>query len=696
MTPEVGMSVPLAATVETVAGRSAAADNRLSHIDRLMTPVWIFDIDRSRVVWANKAGLEVWRAETLAELTARDLGKDMSISVAKRLRQYQEDFEKQGAAFSELWTLYPKGEPKTLRVIYSGILLQDGRMAMFCEGLAHHCETPETLRSAEALLHATVMISLYDMAGRPLYRNPAARADVGSDDALLASRFVDQEDDHKIRTSLKQRGEARLVARVRAAAGVRWHEITARECRDAVTGSPAILISEVDVSDLKHTEEKAHFLSLHDVLTGLKNRASVQQEFQTLLDGAGVKGESVGLLFIDIDRFKNINDSLGHAIGDELLIEVARRLEKSVREADVIARGGGDEFVVLLREPSDRESLNAIADRIRDELSKPVQIGPRELQVTASIGISVFPGDGTDIDTLMKSADLALYQAKDTGRNCHRYFSPTMREHAETRLETEWSLRRALEQGEFELFYQPRDSIAENEIVGAEALLRWRHREKGLVGPNQFIALCEETGLIEPIGAWVLETAARQQRAWQDSGHNINVSVNLSPRQFRNESLLPLVRQITAKTGCAPTRMELELTESMLMGNDDKVAKTLQVLSDLGFSISIDDFGTGYSNLAYIQRYPVNSLKIDRSFVSDLKTNSAITELIISMCQLINAKIVAEGVETEEQLAWLKKKRCHEYQGFLFSRAVPLDQFNKLLCGVNSVRRQRSRLALVN
>jgi diguanylate cyclase len=681
-------------TPNIIAGQNAVIDNLLRHIDRLATPLWVFDIDRGRIVWANCAALQVWSASTVEELTARDLAKDMSRSVAKRLRQYQEDFEKRNATFSELWTLYPKGEPKTLRVNYSGIRLHDGRMAMFCEGHQYQSETPETLRSAEALLHATVMISLYDTFGRPLYRNPAARAGVGGDDATLASRFADEEDHQTIRTFLSQGGEARLVARIRAACGIRWHEITARKCRDAVTGSPAILISEVDVSDLKQIEEKANFLALHDVLTGLKNRAFVQQNFQKVLDGARSRKESIGLFFIDIDRFKNINDTLGHAIGDDLLIEVARRLQDSVRNAAIVARAGGDEFLVLLREAVDRETLNTLAARIREEVARPVRASARELQVTASIGISMFPNDGTDIDALMKSADLALYQAKEAGRNCHRYFSPVMRQRAETRLETESSLRRALEQGEFEVFFQPRVSIADDTIVGAEALLRWRHPNKGVVGPSEFIGLCEETGLIEPIGAWVLEKAARQQRVWRDNGFPITVSVNLSPRQFRNEGLLSLVRRITVETNCDPALMEFELTESMIMGNDDRVAETLQVLSDLGFGISLDDFGTGYSNLAYIQRYPVSCLKIDRSFVADLKTKSAITELIISMCHLMNAKIVAEGVETEEQLTWLRNKRCHEYQGYLFSRPLGLDQFDILLAQ-NSDQKDRVRLARV-
>jgi EAL domain-containing protein (putative c-di-GMP-specific phosphodiesterase class I) len=259
-----------------------------------------------------------------------------------------------------------------------------------------------------------------------------------------------------------------------------------------------------------------------------------------------------------------------------------------------------------------------------------------------------------------------------------------MKERAEIRLETESSLRRALELNEFELFYQPRVAIADNRIVGAEALLRWRHSTRGLVGPNEFISICEETGLIEPLGAWVLESAARQQKAWQDRGYDLDVSINLSARQFRNKALLPLIERITAETGCDPRHIELEITESMLMGSDNDIDETLRILNEQGFSICIDDFGTGYSNLSYIQRYPVKCLKIDRSFIADLDRNSAITKLIISMCDLIDAKIVAEGVETEEQLDWLRRNNCNEFQGFLFSGAITVDEFDVLLAGTNS------------
>ena len=662
-----------------MASSGTAASLESEVVNRLATPVWIFDIDRSRVVWANEAALEVWRAETVEELAARDLGADMSISVAKRLKQYQEDFVRLGVTFSELWTLYPKGEPITLRVIYSGVSLPDGRMGMVCEGLQNYAETPETLRSAEALLHTTVMISLYDESDAPIYRNPAARGSAESGAGSLLTRFADEGDFHRLRAVLAQQGEARLVAKVRTSHGRRWHEVNARTCSDAATGAPAILISEVDVTELKLTEERANFLALHDSLTGMKNRAYLQEDFQSLLDSARSSGEALGLLFIDIDRFKNINDSLGHAVGYELLVELARRLRQSVMPGDVVARAGGDEFLVLLLNECDRAQLDQRAAAIRERLSAPLRAGGRDLQVTVSIGVSIFPDDGSDMNTLMKCADLALYQAKDAGRNCTRYFSRALRDQADTRLEMETDLRRALDQGEFELFYQPRVGMADNRIVGAEALLRWRSPKKGIVSPDAFISICEETGLIEPIGAWVLETAARQQRQWREHGHPISVSVNLSARQFRDDNFLTLVKDIVARTGCDPRLMEFELTESMIMGNDDKVTQTLRALYDLGFAISIDDFGTGYSNLAYIQRYPFSALKIDRSFVADLTNNSAITELLISMCHLIKATIVAEGVETIEQLDWLAAHGCHEYQGYLFSRPAPLCAFDAML-----------------
>jgi diguanylate cyclase (GGDEF)-like protein len=655
--------------------------------NRLQTPIWVFDIDRSRVVVANAAALTLWRAESVEALAARDLGADMSTSVRDRLRQYQADFERSDARFSEMWTLYPEGVPTTRRVVFSGHRLPDGRMAMLCEALAEIHDTPERLRSAEALLHTPVMISLYDDEGAALYRNPAARGAVVREGESLAERFVESPDRDAFLRRLEREGRAEAIVRVVTPEGSRWHEIAARACSDAVSGKPARLVSETDVTARKMAEDQIRFVAHHHLLTGLPNRTLLQIEVERRLAAADAAGERMALLFIDLDRFKTINDSLGHLHGDRLLVEVARRLDRSVRRDDFVARLGGDEFLVCLTLGRSARRCESVARRILAELDAPILLGGRRLVVSASIGMCAFPEDGRDLDTLMRHADLAMYAAKDQGRGRAVPFTAALKAEVEAQLELEASLLRAFERDEFELFYQPRLSIADGRIIGAEALLRWHHPTRGMILPGAFIPHAEKTGLIDRIGTEVIHEAALRQKAWADAGHDITVSVNLSARQFGDTRLKTNIAAIVTETGCDPRRMQIEITESTLVGNDETTAETLRTLTELGFSIAIDDFGTGYSNLATIQHHPIDTLKIDRSFIATLETRPALAELIIGMCHLLGLRTIAEGVETEEQLAWLEARNCHEYQGYLFSPAIPADAFEELL------ELQRERLA---
>ena len=661
------------------AASASVSDDACSALTALRTPVWVFDIERARVAWANASALALWRAQDLAELRSRDMSADMSSAVRERLEQYRTAFEHGPVDFSEMWTLYPNGEPVTLRMIFSGHRLADGRMAMLCEALAEISDIPDRLRSAEALLHTPVMITLYDPDGVALYRNPASQDSVSGTADTLARRFADPNDHARLTARLAVDGSAMVQAPVVTARGTCWHEISARRCRDAVGGEPALLVSETDITAHKSAEAQVRYLAEHDTLTGLPNRSYLQTEVDRRLEAAAERGDKVGILFVDLDRFKTINDSLGHPVGDGLLTVVARRLAAAIEADDFVARLGGDEFLIHLDLGGDERRAERVARRILASLERPVSVGGHELSVTASIGLSVFPRDGGDLDTLMRHADLAMYSAKAQG--CARLvrYAGSMKAEVEAQLELESHLRRALEHGEFEIYYQPRLSIGSERIVGAEALLRWHHPTRGLVLPGAFIPFAEKTGLIDRIGACVLREAALQQRLWAQAGHDLSVSVNLSARQFRDPRLARIVSDIVEETGCDPKRMQIEITESMLIGDDGTSAETLAVLTDFGFSIAIDDFGTGYSNLGTIQRHPIDTLKIDRSFVATLETRPALAELIIGLCRLLDMRMVAEGVETEEQLAWLAARNCHEYQGYLFCPAVPVDDFDALL-----------------
>jgi diguanylate cyclase (GGDEF)-like protein len=639
--------------------------------------VWVFDIDGQRVHWANPAALDLWQAASLDDLRERDMGADMSTAVARRLQQYQQDFHQGPARFTEQWTLYPKGQPRTLSVAFTGHRLIDGRMAMLCEALDESSHDPDSLRSVDALLHTPVMISLHDWQGRVLYRNPAAR-DAHPPDLKPVHRFVRDADFRDLLAQLLARGQARLMAPMHTVDGERWHELHASRCRDPASGRQAFLVSEIDITELKRTEARANHQAHHDTLTGLPNRNYVLREFGAALQDLQARRLEAALIFIDLDHFKTVNDSMGHAFGDQLLVEMARRLRAVVRERDHVARLGGDEFLVLAVLHDGEAELAGLTRRILDTVSQEVVLLSTEVRVTPSIGTSLFPRDGTDIQTLMRLADMAMYSAKDAGRNAVAGFTPVMKAAAELRMALETELRHALERGEFELFYQPKLTV-DDRLVGAEALLRWRHPERGLVAPSIFVPVCEDIGLIGQIGEWVLETAARQQVRWLAAGHALKVAVNLSPRQLAGAQLLSTVQGIVQRTGCLPADIELEITESVLLGNDLHSRRVLGQLHGMGFTIAIDDFGTGYSNLAYLQRYPINTLKIDRSFVQAIGHASTLTDVIIVMCKALNLHMVAEGVERADQLAWLAERGVHEYQGFLYAPPMPVPDFDALL-----------------
>jgi diguanylate cyclase (GGDEF)-like protein/PAS domain S-box-containing protein len=438
-----------------------------------------------------------------------------------------------------------------------------------------------------------------------------------------------------------------------------------------------------DISSRKGAEERIQYLATHDGLTGLPNRVMFNQLLGLSIETARRYGRKLAVLFIDLDRFKIINDTLGHEAGDVLLRELGARLRESLRASDVVARLGGDEFVVLLPEISDPEQAAAVARNILSVVMKPVVILGQECRVTASIGVCMHPDDGQDDQSVMKHADMAMYLAKEEGKNNVQFFTSTMKPQSIERLSLETNLRRALELGEFSLHYQAKVHFKSGEITGVEALLRWQNPELGSVSPARFIPLAEETGLIVPIGKWVLKTACRQNVAWMAEGlPPVGMSVNLSMRQLNDEGLVREIGSVLAETGMDPTLLELEVTESTIMHNAERAVRILTEIKALGVRLAIDDFGTGYSSLAHLKRFPIDTLKVDRSFIREVPNDTedrAIAEAIIAMGKTLSLTVVAEGVETPEQQAFLSEKLCDEMQGYYFSTPVAAQDFAELL-----------------
>jgi diguanylate cyclase (GGDEF)-like protein len=462
-----------------------------------------------------------------------------------------------------------------------------------------------------------------------------------------------------------------------------WNEATVSPVHDEQGRLTHYLGIVNDVTDRKRYQQQLEYQAGHDLLTDLANRNLLSDRLAQSLLYARRSGRIVALLLLDLDRFKVVNDSLGHGMGDELLKLVAQRLSSCIRDADTVARLGGDEFAVALAEVAEIDDVGLVAKKIRETLIRPFVLAGREIGVTASIGISLFPRDGENSETLVRNADIAMYRAKEAGGDTFRFFAAEMNLRVRETLDLESDLRRALERGDFLLHYQPKLDLASGRIIGCEGLVRWQHPNRGLVSPGAFIPLAEETGLIVPLGEWVLAEACRQARAWQKEGlTGLCVGINLSARQFHDAGLIDRIRSIIEASGLDPRWLELELTESMIMRDPTAAVKTMHQLKGLGVSLALDDFGTGYSSLNYLRRFPVDALKIDRSFITDVESDpscASVATSVVAIAHSLSLAAVAEGVETPGQAEFLAGCHCDQVQGFLYSKPLPVDEFAALL-----------------
>ncbi len=663
-------------------------DPRIHALKHVRNPLCIFDVDNFQVLWSNQAGLEFWHARSIEHLRERGFKQAVTAPIIKRIRQLQTDCHEQDISLTELWTLFPKHGGRTVEHSISPFLIGDNVKALMIEVVDEILDaSSDTLRSTAALLHTSAMISLYDSDYSLIYCNPAARDSIKSRCITLPQRLVNDADIIIIEEALEGSECYTTELEVNTTRGPRWHEMTLQKSTDPVSGQPSVLVSAVDATERRQAQQTAYKLAYTDSLTGLPNRAALTIYLNELL--ASPENEEKGefsLFFLDLDRFKIINDSLGHAIGDQLLIEVAHRLKQAIGGNSMASRLGGDEFVLIMNRITDTEELKLAAEKILSSMAEPVQLSNQKLRILPSIGICRYPFDGEDIATLLENADAAMYMAK--ARQCgfcffDKQMAITMSARIKDKLGLENDLVYAIRNQEFELYYQPKISCRSGYVSGVEALIRWNHPTRGQVPPDKFITIAEETGQILELGNWVLDEAMRQQKAWQEAGLSVPVSINISAHQFNNDDLMMNVSECLVRNSCDPAMIELEITESMLLGDADKIHLTLQQLSAMGIQLTLDDFGTGFSNLAYLQKYPLDILKIDRAFLVDQK-RSMLMETILRMGKVLGLKVVAEGVEVRSQVDWLTAHGCDQMQGFYFSEALPVAQATRYLeshCG---------------
>jgi len=544
-----------------------------------------------------------------------------------------------------------------------------------------------------AFENSLVGIVLIDLEGNIFQVNHFAREVLGYETAHLEgvhiSRLIPPEDRVQFKETLNGlvagkddtvRSERRMLREDNLEIWTNFHIVMQRNS----DGDPFYLIGQIaDITEMKSSQNRMERMAFYDTLTNLANRRLFYDRLGQAVDHAQRSKHLSALLYLDLDQFKRVNDTLGHEVGDILLQEVSTRLTACVRKEDTVARLGGDEFTVLLfdiRSPSD---ASLVADKILKALRQPLTISGHQLVITTSIGITIVPQDGTDPNSLMKNADLAMYRAKDHGRNIYQFYSEEMNTNAIKRLRTEYELRRAMERSEFLLYYQPKVRLSDQQVVGVECLIRWDHPDRGILAPIEFIEVAEETGAIVDMGTWIINEACQTGKILCDQAkRNIQIAINISPRQFKDPNLVATIRRNLRETGLNPATLEIEITETMLMGDVDAANQTVRQLHDLGVRLAIDDFGTGYSSLNYLKKFPINTVKVDRSFIMDIpdsEDDKAITSAVIAMAHRLNMEVVAEGVETRDQFEFLVEHECEYAQGYLFSKPLPLDNVRHMI-----------------
>lgn len=567
---------------------------------------------------------------------------------------------------------------------------------MVTERTAALTQANQTLQLRERAIEACVNGIIITSSSGPdypiEYANPAfekmtgysAAEVIGRSCSLLWEKERNQPAVKEIIVGVKEMREVKTVLRTfRKDGETFWSEVYIAPVRDASGDIGHFVVAHYDITETKRYEKELEYQANHDSLTGLANRNLLRDSLHQSIGQAARYKETVWVVFLDLDRFKFVNDSFGHHAGDIFLKPISERLRSVLRTSDTVARLGGDEFVLVLPEHGGEHLTTAVVHRIMEVITKPITVEGHQLFLSCSAGISVYPTDGDSPVALIQNADLAMYRAKELGRNNFQFYTPALNERAQERLHLETALRGALERSEFLLHYQPQVDLCTGRMVGVEVLLRWQHPEIGIIPPGRFIALAEETGLILPIGVWVLRTACAQVKAWQTAGlSDLRVAINLSVRQFAQPDLVELIASTLKETGLAAHYLDLELTESMVMADVERTIEVLNKLRALGVNLSIDDFGTGYSSLAYLNRFPINVLKIDQSFVQKISSQSndaAISDAIISMAHSLGIRVIAEGVETDAQCEFLSRHMCDEMQGFLFSKALASSDMETLL-----------------